>query len=269
VIRIGDFARLGHVSVVTLRHYDEIGLLAPGRVDEGTGYRYYSVAQLDDLNHILALKELGFSLDEVQRVLQGLDAGQLKDMLRAKHLEAQRLLVDEQARLARIRDRLTSIDREDAMPDYEVTLRTVAAQLVASRTLTIPTNDEVPAYLDEGYGAVYGHLAAQGVKDAGPCFAIWHQPAAILANEVVEAVVPVDRPVAGSAEVKVYELPEAQVASATHSGDFENLTRLHATLLSWIEGNSYQVVGPYREVYVTDDGRPAAVEVQYPVVKAQ
>ncbi len=89
---------------------------------------------------------------------------------------------------------------------------------------------------------------------SGPCFAIWHQPAAILANEVVEAVVPVDRPVAGSADVKVYELPQALVASATHHGDFENLTRLHATVLSWIEDNGYQIVGPYREVYVTDDG---------------
>jgi DNA-binding transcriptional MerR regulator len=269
MIRIGDFARLGQVPVVALRHYDDLGLLKPSRIDEATGYRYYSVTQLDDLNRILALKDLGFTLDQVEKVLQGLGADQLKDMLKVKYLAAQRLMVDEQARISRIRDRLNSIERENAMPDYEVVLKTVAAQLVASRMLTIPTNHEVPAQLGAAYSEVYGYLHAQGATDAGACLAIWHQPAAILANEVVEAAVPIDHAVAGSAAVKVYELPQAQVASAAHHGEFENLTRLHATLLSWIESNNYQIVGPYREVYVNEDGGKPSVEVQYPVVKAQ
>ncbi len=255
--------------MVTLRHYDEIGLLKPGRIDESTGYRYYSVSQLDKLNHILALKDLGFSLDQIEKALQGLSPEQLGDMLRVKHLEAQQQLADEQARLRRIRDRLNSIDQEDAMTDYEVVLKTVAPQLVASRMLTISTNHEVPEQLGTAYGDVYGYINAQGAHDAGPCLAIWHQPAAILANEVVEAVVPIDRPMAGSGAVKVYELPQAEVASSAHVGDFENLTRLHATLLSWMESNSYQVIGPYREIYLNEgDDSPSSVEVQYPVAKA-
>jgi len=63
LIKIGDFARLSHVSVVTLRHYDEIGLLRPVAVDGVTGYRYYAAAQLPRLNRIVALKDLGFSLE--------------------------------------------------------------------------------------------------------------------------------------------------------------------------------------------------------------
>ena len=156
------------------------------------------------------------------------------------------------------------------MPDYEVRLQTVVAQLVASHALTIPTNHEVSAYLDRAYGEVYGHIAAEGANPSGPCLAIWHQPASTLANEVVEAVVPVDRDIASSAAVKVYELPLAQMATAAHHGDFENLTRLHAALLSWIEDNSYQVVGPYREIYVNAGGEgPSSVEVQYPVVRSR
>ena len=61
MIRIGDFARIGQVSIVTLRHYDEIDLLKPIAVDSVTSYRYYSVSQLPRLNRILALKDLGFS----------------------------------------------------------------------------------------------------------------------------------------------------------------------------------------------------------------
>ena len=72
MIKIGDFARLGQVSVVTLRHYDEIGMLKHVTVDSSTGYRYYSVAQLPRLNRILALKDLGFSLEQIEVVLSGL-----------------------------------------------------------------------------------------------------------------------------------------------------------------------------------------------------
>jgi DNA-binding transcriptional MerR regulator len=66
---IGEFARLGTVSVRTLRHYDEIGLLRPARVDPETGYRSYSAGQLAQLNRIIALKDLGFSLEQANHLL--------------------------------------------------------------------------------------------------------------------------------------------------------------------------------------------------------
>ena len=84
MIKIGDFARLGQVSVVTLRHYDDIGLLKPVRVDSFTGYRYYSIEQLNHLNRILTLKDLGFSLDQVEQepqILQSQDAVQMIKLL--------------------------------------------------------------------------------------------------------------------------------------------------------------------------------------------
>ena len=271
MIKIGDFARLGQVSVVTLRHYDDIGLLKPVKVDHFTGYRYYAVEQLNQLNRILTLKDLGFSLDQVEEVLNGLTVEQMQGMLKMKQMETQRQLADEQARLDRIRSRLKQIEMEDTMPKYDVVLKTIPAQLIASRKVTIPTNDQVPVYLDEAYGEVYTLIKERGVKDTGACFAVWHQPAAILANEVAEAVVPIDHAVPGTDRVKVYELPQTQVASATHQGDFDNFVQLHATLLDWIETHNYQVIGPYREIYMNHDEtkKPSTVEVQYPVAKAQ
>ena len=65
MFNIGDFSKLGFVTVKTLRHYDEIGLLKPVKVDRFTGYRYYSADQLPRLNYIAALKNLGLSLEEV------------------------------------------------------------------------------------------------------------------------------------------------------------------------------------------------------------
>jgi DNA-binding transcriptional MerR regulator len=271
LIKIGDFARLGQVSVVTLRHYDDIGLLKPVRVDNFTGYRYYSVEQLNQLNRILTLKDLGFSLDQVEEVLKGLTVEQMQGMLKMKQMESQRQLADEQGRLDRIRNRLKQIEMEDTMPQYDVVLKTVPQQLIASRKVTIPTNNQVPAYLGEAYSEVYNLIKDKGAKDIGACFAVWHQPAAILANEIAEAAVPIDHAITSSDRVKVYELPQAQVASATHYGDFDSFVQLHAVLLDWIETNNYQVIGPYREIYMNhnDDKQPSTVEVQYPVEKAK
>lgn len=272
MIRIGDFARLGQVSIVTLRHYDEIGLLKPVKVDNFTGYRYYSVGQLPRLNRILALKDLGFSLEQIEKVLNGgLTLDQLRGMLTLKHAELEREITDEQARLARIAARLRQIELEDSMSTYDVVLKTVPATTIVSRRVTIPTNDEVPQYLNPAFGEVWEFVGAHNLKPTGPNLAIWHQPAEVLANEVAEAALPIEQAVPGNDRVQVYELPPTQVAAAVHYGDFEGFTQLHTAILQWIESNGYQIVGPYREVYIKhnpDDYSESATEVQYPVEKA-
>ena len=84
-MKIGDFARLGQVSVRMLRNYDELGLLVPAHVDPWTNYRSYTAGQLARLNRIVALKDLGFSLEAVGRLLDAdLSAEQLRGMLAAR-----------------------------------------------------------------------------------------------------------------------------------------------------------------------------------------
>lgn len=69
MFQIGQFARLSQVSAKALRHWDEIGLLRPARVDRQTEYRYYSGVQLPRVQRILSLRELGLSLAQVGEVL--------------------------------------------------------------------------------------------------------------------------------------------------------------------------------------------------------
>ncbi|MEP7285875.1 MAG: MerR family transcriptional regulator [Chloroflexota bacterium] len=270
MIKIGDFARIGQVSVVTLRHYDEIGLLKPVSVDKFTGYRNYSVSQLPRLNRILALKDLGFSLEQIEQVLNGLTAEQLRGMLKMKHAEVERQIADEQARLARIEARLKQIEMEDTMPEYDVVLKIVPAMLIASRTVTIPTNDQVPVYLDAALWEAYNYAKDYGAKNIGHWFALWHQAAEIHADEIAEAAIPIDRSLPNTEQMKVYELPQTQVASIIHHGAFENFFQEHTTLLKWIEANGYEIVGPYREIYINHDRNnmvDSATEIQYPVKK--
>jgi DNA-binding transcriptional MerR regulator len=83
---IGDFARHGRVSVRMLRHYDAIGLLRPARVDEATGYRYYEAGQLARLNRLIALKDLGFTLQHVGGILdEQVSAEELRDRRPPQH----------------------------------------------------------------------------------------------------------------------------------------------------------------------------------------
>ena len=99
MFKIGDFSRLSCVPVKTLRYYDELGLLRPAHVDRFTGYRYYAIDQLPRLNRILALKDLGFSLDQTIQLLNDeLTPAQMREILRMKQAELHQRVRDEQAR---------------------------------------------------------------------------------------------------------------------------------------------------------------------------
>ena len=272
MIKIGDFARLSQVSVVTLRYYDEMDLLKPIKVDTLTGYRFYSAEQLPLLNRILASKDLGFSLEQIRFMLaDGLTLDQLRGMLKMQRNEVEKRLADEQERLYRIEARLRQIELEDKMPKYDVVIKTVPAMLVAARRVTIPTNDQVPQYLGPAFTEAYDYVRKQGAKDTGPCLTLWHSPSDVYENEDAEAVVPIDRALTGTERVKVYELPPTQVAAVVHQGDFQDFTQGHVALLEWIDANGYQIVGPYREIYIkheNSDLSDTTTEIQFPVEKA-
>jgi len=269
VIKIGDFARLGQVTVPTLRYYDEMGLLKPVSVDPASGYRYYSITQMPRLNRILALKDLGFTLQQIESALNSaLTLDQLQGMLMLKHAEVEQQLAAEQARLDRIAARLHQIEQENSMADFDVALKNVSSLLVATCTVTIPTNDQAAEYLGCAYKETFDHLNASGAKAAGPCFALWHQGSEILENEVAEAGVPIDHRIAPSEQVKVYELPSTLAASVVVQGGVEKLSQMHTALHQWMETEQYQTAGPYREIYHTaPDSEHPVMEVQYPVTK--
>ena len=114
MLKIGEFAEVAQVTHKTLRHYAKLGLLKPIWTDRFTGYRYYSQEQLSRLNRILALKDLGFTLEQIGQILQQeLTLGELRGMLRLKHAELAQHIREEQAQLSRIEDRLRRIEQAD------------------------------------------------------------------------------------------------------------------------------------------------------------
>jgi len=271
MIKIGDFSKLSLVSIKTLRYYDEMGLLKPVSVDRFTGYRFYSASQLPRLNRILALKDLGFSLEQIAQVLnEGISLEQLRGMLRIKRAELQQHITGEQERLARIEARLNEITMEGSMPDYDVVIKQIEPQLVAGVRDTLPNYPAVGRLFDE----VYGYLARCGISGLEAFgVAIWHDDEYKTSDIDGEAAVYLKQSIPEGERVKVYELPAATMASVIHKGPYNRLSQAYEALGHWIEANSYKIIGPNRELYlyctqpVRQDDDSYVTEIQFPVEK--
>ena len=269
-LKIGEFARVSQVPVKTLRYYDEIGLLKPAEVDRFTDYRYYSFNQLPRINRILALKDLGLSLEQISRLLEdNLSADEVQGMLRLRQMQLVDELEEMQAQLARVTTRISQIRKEGKMPTHEVVLKTVEPAIVASRRITI--TDDAPTAVAEAFADVQTFIDNHDVKAAGPGFSIWHTPAYTSSDEEAEIAIPINKQIDGNDLVQIRTLPAARVASIVHSGLWEQLNDAYQAVLSWMDANGYQIDGPFREIYHAyhhDDSKTSITEIQFPATKA-
>jgi DNA-binding transcriptional MerR regulator len=275
MFKIGDFSKISQVSVRMLRHYDELGLLKPAHVDPFTDYRYYTADQLPRLNRIVALRELGFTLEQIARLLNGeLTAEQLRGMLVLKRAEIEQQVQAQQEQLARVEMRLMQIELEGKMPNYEVVLKKVPQLHVASASGVIPAygEDNIKPILGPLFDEVYEYAGryAPAVK-AGCGIAIYHDDGREH-DILVEAVAEIDGDLPGNARVRVYDLPAVEtMASLVHHGPFATLGAAYQAIMAWIEANGYRVVGPQRELNLEyergGDQSKYVTEIQFPVVK--
>ena len=175
MFRIGDFSRLSLVSVKALRYYDELGLLKPARVDEFTGYRYYSASQLTRLNRVLALKDMGLSLEQIALLLDKEPTpDQIRGMLRLKQVELQQQLVEGQARLTRIEAWLQAFEQEVTMPTYDVILKKVAPLKVAQVRGVTPDMEQIGPTLDRLFDQVMEYIGQHGATCVGPGITLYY-----------------------------------------------------------------------------------------------
>lgn len=270
MIRIGDFSRLALVSIKTLRHYDELGLLKPKRVDRFTGYRYYAVEQLPRLNRILALKDLGLSLEQIAALLRAdVSAEDIHGMLRLRQAEAQDRIQEAQAQLARVEARLRQIEKEGSLPMYEVVLKKIPTQKVAAIRRVLPNYGALGML----YADLFGPQMVAQAHFAGPPLAIYHDLEFKEDNVDIEAAVPVEGALPDGAPAEVRELPGGEMACVIYQGPYEGIGEGYNAVMAWLEPNGYRVAGPVREVYLRGPGdsqNPAeyVTEIQVPAVKA-
>ncbi|WP_433538881.1 MerR family transcriptional regulator [Micromonospora sp. CA-249363] len=251
---IGDFARLGRVSVRMLRHYDSIGLLRPADVDPHTGYRFYRAEQLRRLNRVIALKDLGLTLEQVRAIVdEAVDTAELRGMLRLRRSELAARLAADTARLAAVEARLRMIESEGRMTSQDVVLKEIPPVRVAELTAVAPSyeSQDIGPVIQPLYPELFRRLDAAGITPSGPAIA-WYEPADDEGEAVVvHAGVSVGGGVAAVPDVTVRDLPAVGTAATiVHHGSMDDADRSVQALARWIEDNGYRPNGFAREVYL-------------------
>ncbi|WP_406453503.1 MerR family transcriptional regulator [Streptomyces sp. NBC_00876] len=272
---IGDFARHGRVSARMLRHYDAVGLLHPDRTDPATGYRYYGAAQLARLNRIIALKDLGFTLQQVRAVLdEEVGPQELRGMLRLRRSELEAAMAAAAARLAQVEARLRSIEKEGHMSADDVVIKSVPAVRVAELTGVAGGYEpkDITPVIGPLYERLFPLLGEAGVSPTGPGIARYADVPEGGGAVVVHAGVTVSAPVGplGDTGVTVVELPAFEAATIVHRGSMDAILPTAQTLARWIDAGGYRSTGYAREISLEcpEDREKWVTELQEPVTRA-
>ncbi|WEH38873.1 MerR family transcriptional regulator [Streptomyces sp. NBC_01218] len=270
---IGDFARHGHVSVRMLRHYDATGLLRPAHVDPSSGYRHYSAGQLARLNRIIALKDLGFTLQQVRDIVdERVGAEELRGMLRLRRTELRTAVAAAEARLVQVEARLRAIESEGHMPTNDVVIKSVPAIRVAELTATADSYgpQDIGPVIGPLYEELFRRLGAADVTPTGPGVALYEEAPEGGGRITVHAAVQVSVPLR-DAPFRVLDLPSHdRVATIVHRGPMDTVLPTAQTLARWIDAHGYRATGHPREVTLEcpENRDHWVTELQTPVTRA-
>lgn len=266
---IGQFAQFAKVSVRTLRHYDEVGLLRPASVDPTTGYRFYAATQLRQLNRILVLKDLGLTLVEITRIIEaGISNDELVGMLRLRRAEAERQAEVEQRRLTRVAARIHILTGAPHMNDTETAI--VIKALDATR---VAITSETADGFDVDFGPIFGRLYPQlfaalernGLVPAGPTYGLYDERDDGQIDVIAGVVIPLDA-IVDTGDVSTRDLPAVErAATLVHQGSMATIGNSYGLLERWIEATGEQPIGFSREVYLDcpDDREAWVTELQF------
>ena len=279
MFRIGEFSKIAQVSGRLLRYYDKIGLLAPEQTDTQTGYRYYTIEQLPRLNRILALKDLGFSLDQITNLLRdNLSPDEIRGMLMIKKAQIEQNLRVEVGRLQQVEMRLTQIENEGQMWEHDIVLKPVSQTSFFSIREEGPLVDTFFALLKEMRLAL---PAGKPPRSFGHLAVVLHSPIFEQAQSDIELGfflkqsedVPLSltsgQPLPSGRSVTIRDLPAVETMASIVCKGWDAGAVGYLALGKWIAANDFQIVGPGREILF--EMRPpelitqGMLEIQLPV----
>lgn len=262
-IAIGDFSRMTYLSVKALRHYHDVGLLAPAAVDPSTGYRSYAPGQVATAHVIRRFRDLGMPVEEVRAMLRAPDTAARNAAITA-HLERmERQLEHTQDTVASLRTLLAATPaplvvrqrQEPATPSLAVVERVGSADVVA--------------WWVGAFTELHAAVRRAGARRAGPDGVLF--PEEFFTEEAGELVafVPVQGPAPVAGRLRAYDVPAARLAVARHRGPFSDLDRTYGAVGTWVAERALGVPGPVRERYLPlgdeDDLLRHDTEVCWPV----
>ncbi len=278
MLKIGEFSKIAQVSIKALRHYDQMGLLKPAHIDRFNGYRYYNLSQLLTLNRILALKDLDFSLEQINELLDlDLSDHAMQNMLKHKAAELRQRINDEQARLLRLENRLQAA-RDAINPNASpVVVKPVPDLLIATIRETLASVDDLAEWQNVQVDKIHQELKRLGCTPAGPDLLIYHQDDYREFDLDVEVGTIIKQARDNTEKREVIDKIHIhtlfgvnQAASMVTSAAQGSLSETYAKLAYWTQINGFRPIGAWREL-TYKQAEPSSiqvVEVQRPIMKA-
>lgn len=245
-LAIGDFSQATHLSVKTLRHYHQIGLLEPVEVNPDTGYRRYATEQIATAQVIRRFRNLDMPLEEIHAVLAAPDP-QTRNTLISSHLaRLEADLARTQSAVASLRDLL-----QHPHPVAPITHRRIQATDTAAISDVIDVADALLWY-QGALGELHATLAGQGVPAAGPAGGIYASELFTDERGHATVFVPVQAPVRPLGRIKPLAVPSVELAVILHTGPHEvDIDRAYGTLATYVTEHALGLDGPIREYYLT------------------
>jgi effector-binding domain-containing protein len=265
LVPIGRFSKMTRLSVKALRHYDELGLLVPAVVDRSSGYRYYTYAQANRAEAIRVLRSLDMPLEDVREALAADDP-----VVAAKVLDRHRARLEEELgrheRMLVFLQRL--IERKEGVMPYEVQVKEVLPQHVAA-VLKHVSMDTIGPQIMEAFNQLGASMGRARLELAGPPFLVMLGPIEEDAGGDIELCFPLPAPFQGEGEVYGREVEGGTMASTVHRGPYDEVGPAYHTLTGWIQEHGHEILGPSREVYLSNpDQTPPSeylTEIQFPI----
>lgn len=264
MLKIGEFAQLGNVSIRALRFYHETGLLEPCQVDPSTHYRSYEPRQLKDLQGIRLYKAMKFSLAEIRELLldRPSPAARKRILSERRAFLKQRITEDAEC-LARIEAQLGAAPHKETEASWRIEMRETQPAWVASLREKIRSYEEA----DGMFAQIEGRIGQELL--VGKRAALWHACVNDGPQIDCEALRFLKRPVSSTGGVRVYQMPAARVVSLFHSGADQTIPQAYKTLNAWLGQNRLVSRGPKCEIYWVEppkgrDGE-ALTEIRLPV----
>lgn len=262
--RIGLFAQMNRITVKALRFYEEQGLLLPAKIDGESGYRYYTMSQMEILHRILALKEAGFTIEDMKH----LDAsGDERSFLLRKKNAILEKIAQLTLQLSRIDGYLMAGGNSLAAP---VMVKTIPETVCAVMRRRIDSYDALFDIMPE----LGGYMEEAGCVCALPeyCFTQYLEPGFQEAQILVEVCEAVTEKKADRGSLRFRTIPETRAACIYHKGSYRDFPKTYEVILRYIEENGYEICGNIRESYIDgvwnkDSEDEWLSEIQIPVVK--
>ncbi|MEV0669511.1 MerR family transcriptional regulator [Mycobacterium sp. NPDC050441] len=266
-LSIGDLSRMTQLPVKTLRHYHEVGLLIPDRIDPSSGYRYYNVEQVATAQVVRRLRQLDMPIADVRAVLAAAPAA--RNALISDHL--QRL----EDRLAQTRGAVESLRAILEPPDEasSIEYRSIPATPAAAITTTVDRDELIDWWqgaVDELRGAVH---AEPGLASAGCPAALFGFDIFARDRGTATVFIPVDGQVRPVGRVRPQTIPAADLVVASHRGAHDDVDLAYSALGEYATRQEISVEGPLREYYErftwdTDDSTLWRTTLCWPVFRA-